>query len=514
MSLARIVSRAAVGVSAPEVFVEVHLAGGLPAFSIVGLPEASVREARDRVRAALQNSGFDVPQRRITISLAPADLPKAGGRFDLAMALGILAASRQIPSERLEGTEFVGELSLGGELRAVPGLLPAALQASRAGRRLVVPAASSGEAALVVEAEVCAADHLLAVSAWLRGGEPLPRAEPPEAVTPDSLPDLVDVIGQPLARRALEIAAAGGHNLLLIGPPGTGKTMLAERLPGILPPLDEAAALASAAVRSVSTAGFDPARWRLRPFRAPHHSASLAALVGGGGVPRPGEVSLAHHGVLFLDELPEFEHRALEALREPLESGTILISRAARQAEFPACFQLVAAMNPCPCGRLGDPVHACRCSGEQVQRYRSRVSGPLLDRIDLQVEVPRPKEPLVGRRGAKPEASHAVRERVARALALQHERQGRVNARLSGAAAERLAGLDTPGEELLNLAAERLGLSPRAVHRSLRVARTIADLDHAETVSARHLAEAVALRRAAASDEAPMLRDEPSRARG
>lgn len=495
MALAVAYSRGQDGVSAPDVAVEVHLANGLPGLTLVGLPETAVRESKDRVRGAVINSAFEFPQRRITINLAPADLPKEGGRFDLAIALAILAASGQIPSASLGEFEFLGELALTGELRAVRGVLPAALQARAAGRTLVVPEANAGEAALVSGLAVLGAAHLLDVCAHLTGARPLPtRSRPAWADQPPKIEDLAEVRGQYQAKRALEIAAAGGHSLLLIGPPGTGKSMLAGRLPGILPPMEEDEALESAAIRSVSHQGFDPAAWRRRPFRAPHHTASGVALVGGGSSPRPGEVSLAHHGVLFLDELPEFDRRVLEVLREPLESGRITISRAARQAEFPARFQLIAAMNPCPCGHLGDGLGRCRCTAEQVQRYRARVSGPLLDRIDLHVEVPRvAREHLLG--APDGESSGVVRQRVSRARARQLARNGHPNAALPNPEVEHWCVLQPEDRELLSKAIEHLGLSARAYHRVLKVARTIADLGDSENIRTTHLTEAIGYRR-------------------
>ena len=489
MSLAVVHTRAQLGVTAPAVRVEVHLAGGLPSFNIVGLPETAVRESRDRVRAAMSNSGFQPPARRVTVSLAPADLPKDGGRFDLPIALGVLVASGQVRTDALDEFEFLGELALGGELRSVVGTLPALIRAREAGRTLVLPADNGPEAGLVRNADCRLADRLADVTAALQGRAELRRPAPVDTLSAVTGPDLADVRGQARARRALEVAAAGGHNLLLIGPPGTGKTLLASRLPGILPPLDEDAALEAAAIASVCGAPLDPTRWRIRPFRAPHHTASGVALVGGGTRPRPGEVSRAHHGVLFLDELPEFDRRVLDVLREPLESGHIVISRAAHQAEFPADVQLVAAMNPCPCGYAGDPSGRCRCTPDQVARYQSKVSGPLLDRIDLHVEVPRQR--LSEHRNG--EASAVVAERVAAARARQ-VRRGAINARLSAAALREYASLCADGEAMLEQAAERLGLSARAHQRIIRVARTLADLEGLEAIGRPQLAEAIGYR--------------------
>lgn len=494
MSLALVHSRARAGVAAPPVRVEVHLSGGLPQTHIVGLPEAAVREARDRVRAAILCAQFEFPARRITVNLAPADLPKDGGRFDLPIALGILAASGQIPRDALANHEFLGELGLTGELRGVDGVLPAALAAARAQRTLIVAPANGPEAALARDGQARTARTLLEVCAALGGQRELPVAETPP---PDAsfVPDLSDVRGQVQARRALEVAAAGNHHLLLVGSPGCGKTLLASRLPGLLPEASEAEALETAAIASISGRGLDPARWRRRPFRSPHHTASAVALVGGGTEPRPGEISLAHNGVLFLDELPEWDRRALEVLREPLESGTVSISRAARSAEFPARFQLVAAMNPCPCGWAGDSSGRCRCSSDVVQRYRSRISGPLLDRIDLHVEVPR-LPPRELRPDAPPgETSAQVRGRVEQARAIQLARAGRLNAQLGQAETLTLCRLDDADQALLEHAIDRLRLSARSMQRVLRVARTIADLAGAERIDRSHLTEALGYRR-------------------
>lgn len=495
MSLAIVYSRAQVGVDSPLVSVEVHLSNGLPSLSMVGLPETAVKESKDRVRAAIVNSYFEFPTRRITINLAPADLPKEGGRFDLPIALGILAASGQLPVADLARYEFMGELALDGGLRGIRGVLPGALACFEAERTLVVAAADTAEAKLVSDLTVLGATHLLAVCDHIRGSATLVPDSTRHVLQQTMVQgDLSEVRGQHHAKRALEIAAAGEHNLLLVGPPGTGKTLLASRLPGLLPLMDEADAIATAVVASVSRQGIDLSQWGMRPFRAPHHTASTVALVGGGSQPRPGEISLAHNGVLFLDELPEFERRVLEALREPLESGRVTISRAARQAEFPARFQLVAAMNPCPCGFLGDPERSCSCTAEQIRRYRTRLSGPLLDRIDLHVEVPRLSPELL--RGKTPEeTSSTVRARVDTARQRQRQRNGGAsNAEMGIRAIERHCALTEADYTLLETALTRLKLSPRAYHRILKVARTIADLADSDTIRTRHLSEAIAYR--------------------
>jgi magnesium chelatase family protein len=495
MSLALAYSRARTGVHAPEVRVEVYLAAGLPALNIVGLPEAAVRESRDRVRAAIQCAQFQFPNRRITVNLAPADLPKDGGRFDLPIALGILAAGGDVSIEALGKFELIGELALTGELRAIDGVLPAALAAAKAGRAIIVPTGNGAEVALAGEVEAYTARTLLEVVAHINGLKSLPLALPCSSQHERvAYPDLADVRGHLQARRALEIAAAGNHHLILIGPPGCGKTVLASRLPGLLPEASEAEALESAAIASVSGRGLELSRWRQRAFRSPHHTASAVALVGGGAEPRPGEISLAHNGVLFLDELAEWDRRALEVLREPLESGVVTISRAARQSEFPARFQLVAAMNPCPCGWAGDPSGRCRCSLDAIQRYRARLSGPLLDRIDLHLPVPRlaPRE----MRGDAPrgEPTAPVRARVIAARGVQLQRAGKTNAQFSQSETElhcRLAGSD---QNLLERAMDALQLSARAMHRILRVARTIADLDGSDGIRTAHVAEAIGYR--------------------
>lgn len=498
MTLAVVYTRAQLGLKAPLVTVETHLSNGLPAFSIVGLPETAVKESKERVRSALLNANFEFPDRRITINLAPADLPKQGGRYDLPIALGILAASNQIPTEPLAHYEFAGELTLAGELNAIKGCLPLALQTQMAERQLIVPQANAAEAALVKNLTVYSARHLLEVCAHLRGMQFLPRQQEASLFDDDQrvVTDLKVVRGQHQAKRALTIAAAGGHHLLMSGPPGTGKTLLASCLAGILPALSEQQALEVAAIASLSQQSWSLAQWGLRPFRTPHHTASAVALVGGGGQPRPGEISLAHHGVLFLDELPEFAPRVLEVLREPLEAGEITISRAAQQTQFPARFQLVAAMNPCPCGHHGNPQGNCRCTSDQVQRYRQRLSGPLLDRIDLQIDVP--TLPLRALASASEEEnapdSATVRAAVTAAQQRQYDRCGQLNVSLSNAQLQQHCALPETLQTTMLQRAEKLNLSARSYHRTLKVARTIADLENSDAILEQHLLEALSYR--------------------
>ncbi len=494
MSLAIVNTQALSGITPLAVTVEVHISSGLPALSIVGLPEAAVRESKDRVRAAIINAGFEFPARRITVNLAPADLPKEGGRYDLPIAVGILAASQQISTDALSHFEFHGELALGGELRPVSGALPVALGARQRQLSLIMPPESARVAALIKGIDIYQANHLLEVCSYLQQQSDLPRPVVELSSAPRHTDDISDVKGQHRAKRALEIAAAGRHNMLMIGPPGTGKTMLASRLPGLLPVLTEEQAIDTAAIRSISHLGFDLAEWMQRPFRAPHHTASGVALVGGGSSPKPGEISLAHNGVLFLDELTEFSRQTLDVLREPLETGRISISRAARQAEFPARFQLIAAMNPCPQGYHCDGRQLCRCTIEQQRKHRSRISAPLLDRIDIHIEVPAVDRQSLLNQSPSSETSAQLRQRIDSAHQQQLARCGKPNAELSSRETEQHCLLDKAEQQLLEQAMDKLKLSARAYHRILRMSRTIADLDASVKIEATHLTEAISYR--------------------
>ncbi|MBX9587380.1 MAG: YifB family Mg chelatase-like AAA ATPase [Gammaproteobacteria bacterium] len=489
-------ARAQVGITAPQVIVETHLTGGLPRFTIVGLPETAVNESKERVRSALMNSQFEFPRKRITTNLAPADIPKIGGRYDLAIAMGILAASQQVPFKALHDYEFAAELGLSGELRPVSGILSAAIAASEKGRTLVVAPQNAAEAILPEGNKVFACESLLALCQHLQGKEFLgfhePDTEP--VVVMQAYPDLADVCGHFQPKRVLAIAASGAHSLLMVGPPGTGKSLLSHCLPGLLPELTRVQALEVAAIHSLAYGGVDASRWRQAPYCAPHHTSSSAALVGGGKIPKPGLISQAHCGVLFLDELPEFRRDVLEALREPLESGVITVARAAGHVSYPARFQLIAAMNPCPCGYLGDHQHECRCSPATIERYQNKISGPMLDRIDLHVLVrPVPTNTLVQRENNGP-TSAEVRLQVEQARALQEGRQGCANSALAQNRLQEFCQLTGDAKKVLAEAIEKFGVSPRSYHRLLRISRTIADLESQELIASQHVAEALSYR--------------------
>lgn len=493
MAIATVLSRAQSGIEAPLVRVETHLSNGLPSLSIVGLPAAAVKESKDRVRSALLNSHFEFPSRRITINLSPADLPKEGGRFDLPIALGILAASGQIPKEALSKIEFIGELALTGELRPVPGAFSAAVQSGLSKHQLALPLDNSSQAAVAPGSIVYGSKTLLQLCAHLYKRELICPAIARQKKQDISYPDLSEVKNQPAAKRALEIAAAGNHSLLMVGPPGTGKTMLASRLPGILPqPENREAAEILAIYSAIGREG--DISWLQRPFRCPHHTASAVALVGGGSIPKPGEISLAHGGVLFLDELPEFSRKVLEVLREPLESGEIHLARANAHIRYPAKFQLIAAMNPCPCGYFGDEKINCRCTPEQIIKYRSRISGPLLDRVDIHIQVSRVSPTTIATNVKLEEASEKIRRRVKAVTELQLRRAGKANALLNGKEIDSYCPMDKTAESVLLKAVDQLGLSARAMHKIIRVSRTIADLEDRTIIDQIDIKEALSYR--------------------
>lgn len=492
MSLAVVNTRAALGVVAPLVTVEVHLSAGLPGLTLVGLPETTVREARDRVRSAIINSGYTFPARKITINLAPADLPKEGGRYDLPIAIALLAASEQLSSDKLSQYEFVGELALTGALRGVPGAISSAMEALKSGRNIIVAEENAAEVGLIQQPGCLITNHLIEVCAFLEGRGDLSAPVKLQYCRDDTGQDINEVFGQSQGKRALEITASGGHNLLLLGPPGTGKTMLASRLNTLLPSLNDSEALESAAILSLVNPHTLQHHWRQRPFRAPHHSASLSAMVGGGGIPRPGEISLAHNGVLFLDELPEFERRVLDALREPIESGEIHISRTRAKISYPARFQLIAAMNPSPTGHYQGKHN--RCTPEQTLRYLSRLSGPFLDRFDLSVEIPLPPSGMLSNPNLNSESSATVRTRVIETQQRQYSRQQKLNTLLDNHEIRRYCAIEQSDAVWLEETLIKLGLSVRAWQRLLKVARTIADIRQQEKIKREDLLEALGYR--------------------